>query len=103
LEEILDPDGDLYDPPPLPPNASGPQIRTALHSMAIAALYNHQSMEIDGGDAEVRPNIEYDPTEFPEALNGSTFNPPEAINAQAKTANHSPSRPQLGAAKQYSN
>jgi hypothetical protein len=48
LEEILDPNGDLYDPPPLPPSATGPQIRSALHSMAIAALCNCQSMEVDG-------------------------------------------------------
>jgi hypothetical protein len=103
LEEILNLDSNLYNPPPLPLNASGPQIRTTLHSMAIAALCNHQSMEINGRDTEVCPNIEYDPTEFPEALNGSTFNPPEAINAQAQTASHSPSHPQLGTAKQYFN
>ena len=48
IEEILDTDGDLYDPSPLPPNPTQQQIRKALHDNSTAQLLNYydQSMEI---------------------------------------------------------
>jgi hypothetical protein len=100
LEEILDPDGDLYDPPPLLPNATGPQIRLALHSRAIAAICNYQAMEIDKGGPRTHPANEYNPILFPKALNVNTSKPPEVISDTAQTDSYSPSRPHPGAAKQ---
>jgi hypothetical protein len=37
LEDILDPDSDMLDPPPLPPNPSGPEIRSGMRDQMIAA------------------------------------------------------------------
>ena len=100
IEDILDPDGDLYDPPPLPPKPTGRQVRTALHDKGIANLYNQgiQSMEVDGGSAEVYHGDTYNANEFPEALNGGPSSPSKVTNVATLPMNYSPSRLQSGAA-----
>jgi hypothetical protein len=99
IEDILDPDGDLYDPPPIPPNPTGPQIRTALHDKGIADICNsnNQSMEVDGGN---EGPLTYDANEFPEALNSEPSGVSQATNAVAGPSNYSPSRPRNGVAQQ---
>jgi hypothetical protein len=99
IEEILDTDGDLYDPPPLPPNPTGRQIRSALRDNSTADLLNHydDSMEIDSGNNEVGSSTVYDTNKFPEALNGGPSKPTEVTNVTAQLIDYSPSRPQLGA------
>ena len=95
IEECLDSDGDLYDPPPLPPNPTGPQIRSALHDMAIANLCNNydQSMEIDGGNTG---EWSYDNDKYPDAMNGGPSGTTEVTRTDVQPTNHSPSRPQTG-------
>jgi len=96
IEHILDEDGDLYDPPPLPPNPTGPQIRTALHDRAIANICNHQSMEVDAGNNNA---WSYNTDEFPEAINEGPSKPAEVTRTAMQSADYSPSRPQLGDAQ----
>jgi hypothetical protein len=99
IEDLLDTDGDLYDPPPLPLNPTGPQIRTALHDKRIADIYNNnnQSMEIDSGNTGL---LSYDANEFPEALNSEPSEVNQASNAVAGPSNYSPSRLAFGVAQQ---
>ncbi len=48
-EEIGDEDYDLFNPPPLPPNPSGPQIRMALRKRSDAAMLQAMlhTMDVD--------------------------------------------------------
>jgi hypothetical protein len=98
IEDIIDPDGDLYDPPPLPPNPTGPQIRTALHDKGIADICNNinQSMEVDSGNASNTRTWTYSTNEFPEALNSHPSNADPAANAVAGPSDNSHSRPLNG-------
>lgn len=101
IEELLDPDGDLYDPPPLPPNPTRPQVRSALHDKSMANLLNHydQSMEVDSGNNEAWSSAAYSTNRFPEALNVcGPARPTEAANTDTQLIDYSPSRPQLGVA-----
>ncbi len=99
IEEIIDEDGDLYDPPPLPFNPMGPQIRTALHDRTIANMCNHQSMEIDGGNMEDWSSNLYDTNNFPKALNNAAPNPEGTATVNTQPYDYSPSCPQLGVAE----
>jgi hypothetical protein len=62
IDEIMDPDDDLYHPAPLPPNPTRPQIRAGLHHQSIAAILNSDSHLMDtdnddtsaGNDSEAR-------------------------------------------------
>ena len=98
LEEVIDLDDDLYNPPPLPPNPTAAQVRTALHHKSIANLCRsiNQDMEVDHpGDIPVST---YDNEEFPEALNRGP--PVSAISGgpAAQPVDYSPSCPQSGIA-----
>jgi hypothetical protein len=78
---------DLYDPPPLPPNPTGRQIRTALHDKAIANLCKPSDWMLldekpDNGNT-------YDPTNFPEALNQPE--PMDIVPAATSPLEYSPS------------
>jgi hypothetical protein len=99
IEQILDPDWDLYDPPPLPPNPTGPQIRTALHDRGIANICNNNNepMEEDGENDRV---WSYNANEFPEALNNEPPNAAQTTNAVAGPSTYSPSRPRNSVAQQ---
>ncbi|KAI0247832.1 hypothetical protein BJV78DRAFT_1285260 [Lactifluus subvellereus] len=86
IEEVLDPDDDLTNPPPLPPNPSGPQVRAALNRRAAAGIYDAtvHTMEVDTSPT-------YRPMD-PAKITGWGEPDPEI---QAKL--YSPSRPQTGA------
>jgi len=58
---------DLYDPPPLPPNPTSRQVRTALHDKAIANLCKPSDWTLL--DEETDNGSAYDPNAFPEAWN----------------------------------
>ena len=90
LEDIMDPDDDLYNPPPLPPNPTGPQIREALHDRSIANIFRppSQAMEVDSGTTANT----YDTSEFPEALNNGPPGPATSAIAEAQLIDYSPSR-----------
>ena len=89
LEEITDPDDELYNPAPLPPQPTGREIRTALHDRAIANICNSQAQEMEV-DAGTPTEDTYDNNAFPEAWNGRA--------AWSAEVEYSPSRPQSSAA-----
>jgi hypothetical protein len=98
LEELIDLDDELYNPPPLPSNPTAAQVRTALHHKSIENLCRtiNQDMEVDRpGDI---PASTYDNEEFPEAFNRGP--PVSAISGGpvAQLVNYSPSCPQSGIA-----
>jgi hypothetical protein len=95
IDEIIDPDDDLYNPAPLPPNPTGPQIRSALHDKSIANICN-QAMEVDLGPTANT----YDTNDFPEAWNQGPPGPTGEGSAAARPIGYSPSCPQSGAANE---
>ena len=94
LEEIIDPDDDLYNPAPLPPNPTGPQIRSALHDRAVANICSSIGPLMDW-ESEVIENT-YDTNKFPEAWNTGPPRPSGSGSAIVRPTEYSPSCPQSG-------
>jgi hypothetical protein len=73
IKDILNLDGNLYDPPPLPPHLTGPQIISALHNKVIAGMcnqHNHtQSMEVDSRNKDFLYNTNCHDTRRLELVN----------------------------------
>jgi len=99
VDDIFDPKDDLYNPAPLLPHPTGPQIRTALHDRSIANICNSytQEMEMDTGTV----GTSYNAKEFPEAWSANIYpRPMESANRTtlAQTTGYSPLCLQSGAA-----
>ena len=60
FKEILDQDYDLFNPPPLPPNPTGPQIWTTLKQnsdvVVILALLHTMDMDSDPSVGQAPPD-----------------------------------------------
>jgi hypothetical protein len=92
---ISDSDEDLYNPPPLPPNPTAHQIKTALHHRGIANLCRMSARsQVDENNASgSNSRFAYDTEEYPEAWNHS-----EPMDAEpARPAEYSPSHHQNNA------
>ena len=107
INEIIDLDDNLYHLPPLPPNPTGPQIKTGLHDKSIADACNPFAylMEMDDPpeEGEDQPSGAYDPANWPEDNN--SLDPWDITNAAAGPSTHfyTPSRPQSGTAQRPMN
>jgi hypothetical protein len=91
-DDMLYSDEDLYNPPPLPPNPTARQIRTALHDKGIANLCRMSSRSrVDENHASgSNSELTYDPEEFPEA-----WHPPQPMDTEFREpAEYSPSHQQ---------
>ncbi|KAI0279257.1 hypothetical protein BGY98DRAFT_1096220 [Russula aff. rugulosa BPL654] len=99
-EDPFDEEEDLYNPAPLPPNPTRRQVRTALHDKSIAGLCGPSSFSlVDEENASGSSSgIQYNPEEFPEALNNPE--PMDMDFAPTRSADYSPSRPQSVAANE---
>jgi hypothetical protein len=99
IEDLTNVDEDLYAPAPLPPNPTRRQVRTALHHGAIDNLCETIYPRVDengasGSNAE-GDILEYNPEDFPEALN--CVEPMDTGIDPSSSTEYSPSRPQNGA------
>jgi hypothetical protein len=99
-EDPFDEEEDLYNPAPLPPNPTRRQVRTALHDKSIAGLCGPSSFLLvdEENTSGSSLGIQYNPEEFPEALNNPE--PMDMNLAPTRSADYSPSRPQSVAANE---
>jgi len=109
IDEILDPDDDFFNPPPLPPNPTGIQIRSGLHDRTLAAACNPYPHLMDTDEDNDNPTGAHDPNngglsepylddETIDIWNNGILAASNAAAGPSNYSEYSPSRPQSGAA-----